>query len=520
MATQYKFSYKLIVLSLVILHLVSLDVRAQFYNLPNDFSFGLSTERSLSAKDSSVHSGIKPYIPFFSDKYKHVADTHKIFRYITDDPALDAAFYKHLIRIHPPGEKFSFTIDPLLNIDIGDSFDTIKRRTSTNTRGFIATGHIGKTFYFETMFAESQSFFPGYLGSAVNALTVVPGQGRYKNFKAGGFDYAFSSGFISYQPCKNVNVQLGHGKQKIGHGYRSLLLSDNAFNYPYARITQQWLKGRLQYTNIYAALMNLQPAAAVQTANTERLFQKKAAAFQYLSINLTKFLNLGFFQGMIWQAGDSKNRQRLEWQYFNPVIYSQLAQYGLNTKNNIVAGGDLKIKITNKINVYGQIMLDDLSNKKTQGNSYGYQAGLNYFDAFGIKNLALQAEYNNVTEGSYTNPTDVTGNQSYSHYNQNLAYTLGYGQESSFMVDYKFQRAFVNARYYYQVIPLNGDYFYNNQIVNLKIGYLINPAYNLNVALGFVNRNQNFPNFSKLDNQTSYIYLALRTSFYNLYYDF
>ncbi|MGZ4097494.1 MAG: hypothetical protein ACXVNM_01360, partial [Bacteroidia bacterium] len=462
-----------------------------------------------------------PYIHFFSGKYVHVADTHRIFKYIVDDPGLDIAFYKHLIQIQPHGQNFKFTLDPILNIDIGDDFhDSIKTQTSTNTRGFIGSGYIGNKIYFETMFAENQSFFPSYVNNVVKATSVVPGQGRWKQFKTTGYDYAFSSGFVSYQPIKNLNIQFGHGKQKIGNGYRSLLLSDNSFNYPYARVTQQWLKGRIQYSNIYAVLMNLESASLVQNPNAERLFQKKAASFQYLSANITKYLNIGLFQGMIWQAGDSRNRQHLSWEYFNPVIYTNLAEYKLNNKNNILIGGDLKLKITNKLNVYGQFMADDLSNTKKVGNGFGYQAGINYFDVLGLKNLFLQLEYNNVNEGSYQSPIGATTNQSYSHYNSTLAYTPGYGQEMMCLLDYKFKRFFMNARYHYQTLPLNGDNLYNNQLMNLKFGYLVNPSYNLNIALGYTYRNQNFSNFNNLSNQTNYIYLALKTSFYNLYYDF
>ncbi|MGZ3920767.1 MAG: hypothetical protein ACXVC7_10760, partial [Bacteroidia bacterium] len=88
------------------------------------------------------------------------------------------------------------------------------------------------------------------------------------------------------------------------------------------------------------------------------------------------------------------------------------------------------------------------------------------------------------------------------------------------LLDYKFKRFFMNARYHYQTLPLNGDNLYNNQLMNLKFGYLVNPSYNLNIALGYTYRNQNFSNFNNLSNQTNYIYLALKTSFYNLYYDF
>lgn len=59
-----------------------------------------------------------------------------------------------------------------------------------------------------------------------------------------------ASGYVSYSSNKHFNFQVGHGKHFVGDGYRSLLLSDNALNYPYARITSTF--GKLQYTNLYA----------------------------------------------------------------------------------------------------------------------------------------------------------------------------------------------------------------------------------------------------------------------------
>jgi hypothetical protein len=286
------------------------------------------------------------------------------------------------------------------------------------------------------------------------------------------------------------------------------------------KITHQWWKGKLQYNSIYAALMNLEPATAIPVPNAERLFQKKAASFQYLSLNASKFLNIGLFQGMIWQAGDAKNRQYLEWQFFNPVIFSNIPGYGLNNKNNILAGGDLRIKLTDKINLYAQGMADDLSNAKAIGNGIGYQVGANYFDVFGVKNLFLQAEFNSVNEGSYNSPIGTITNQSYSHYNQNLAYTPGHGQEFLFIADYKIKRLQFNARYHHQTVSRDGDYFYTNQTVHVKAGFLINPAYNLQLSLGYINRNQNFSNFKSLNSETNFIYLGLRTNIYNFYFDF
>lgn len=498
------------------------DAHAQFYNLPNEYFNSLLTEKVLAGKDSSVHTGIKPYIPFYSSKYNHVVDTYRVFKYITEDQFLDKVFFDHLIHLKPKSQKFFIAADPILNFELGrDTEDTLFRKLYTNTRGFIVSGNAGKKVYFETMFAENQSMFPNYLENMSRASLTVPGQGRWKAYNTRGFDYAFSSGFFSWQPFRFLNIQAGHGKHKIGNGYRSLLLSDNSFNYPYVRITQQYFKGRIQYTNIYASLMNLVSASTTYPAHTEPLFQKKAAAFQYLSVNITKWMNIGFFQGLIWQVPNQKNQQQFEWQFFNPVIYSNMAFYGLNNKNNILAGADLNVKITRKISLYGQLMADDLSNNNSIGNGWGWQAGAKYFDAFTLKNLFLQVEFNNVTEGSYLSPvTTNTANQSYSHYNQNLAFTPGFGREIICIADYKLKRLFFNAKYNNQYFTYHSYPLVKNDILSLQLGYTVNPSYNANISFGFTYRAQDYFGFNISNNKTAYLYLSFKTGLYNKYYDF
>ncbi len=503
--------------------LLSIHLKSQFYNLPNEFFFNTLSQLQLARLDSEqLHSSIQPYIPFFNKKYEFVKDTHHVFKYITDDVFLDKVFYDHLIHIKSKQGKFEFKVDPLLNIELGKAYyDTTKSQNiSSNTRGFIASGTIGKNFYFETMFAENQSFFPHYISNLSNQTNIVPGQGRYKTFKTTGYDYAFSSGFISCQPFKRLNIQLGHGKQKIGNGYRSLLLSDNSFNYPYLRITSEWLKGKLQYTNIYAVLMNLETGGTKTPPNTEALFQKKAVSIQYLSYNINKRFNIGLFQGMIWSAADSMNRQHLDWQYFNPVIFTNLGFYGLNNKNNIVIGANANFKITQTISVYGQFMGDDFSNITKLGNAFGYQLGAKYFNAFGIKNTMLQIEYNDVAEGSYNSSFGTTSNQSFSHYNQTLAYTPGYGKELVVLADYKYQRFFLNAKLNVQWLTLHRFSLYQNTLAKVQVGYTINTGYNFNVSLGYNYRNQDFYDLKSSNNKTSFITLSLKSNLYNTYYDF
>jgi hypothetical protein len=504
--------------------LTSISTKAQFYNLPNEYFVGLLTQAQLSKIDSTPnHPTIQPYIPFFNSKYTFVTDTSRVFKFIKDDPILDKIFYDHLIHIKSKkNNKYRFTLNPLVNFENGRAYyDTsITQKISTNTRGYIANGYIGKDLYFETMFAENQSFFPHYMNKFASQTKVIPGQGRFKVFKTTGYDFAFSSGFVSYQAFKNLNIQLGHGKQKIGSGYRSLLLSDNAFNYPYLRFTSQWLKGKLQYTNLYASLMNLTTGGAKTPPFTEPLFQKKAFAFHYLSYQPFKRINIGLYQAIIWRAADSLNRQHIDWQFINPIVFSNLGFYGLNNRNNILIGLDALYKITNSVNIYGQLMIDDLSNQKKTGDGIGYQIGIRYFDALKIKNLSIQAEFNSVAESAYSNPNGIISNQSYYHYNQNLAYTLQNGQEIVALLDYRMKRVFLNAKLNYILKTLNEYNYYQNTIAGFKLGYTINSAYNFNVSLGYQYRNQDFYGFNASNNKTSLYTIAIRTNLYNSYYDF
>ena len=94
-----------------------------------------------------------------------------------------------------------------------------------------------------------------YLDAKIRKTKVVPGQGYARDFKETGFDYSMAAGYVGIKPSKHFLVQFGHGKHFIGDGYRSLLLSDNAFNYPFLRIQTSFWK--VQYTNLYAEMQDI-----------------------------------------------------------------------------------------------------------------------------------------------------------------------------------------------------------------------------------------------------------------------
>jgi hypothetical protein len=92
-----------------------------------------------------------------------------------------------------------------------------------------------------------------------------------------------------------------------------------------------------------------------------------------------------------------------------------------------VAGLDFKANIAHTFQVYGQLLLDEFklseikANDGWWANKYGFQLGAKYIDAFKVKNLDLQLEYNQVRPFTYSHRDSVAN---YTHYNQPLAHPL------------------------------------------------------------------------------------------------
>jgi hypothetical protein len=523
-------------------------------NYPLNREWGLTFDKSNAvipqkiSKDSSSNNTLLNYTcfkPFIVSPEHQVIDKSKSWGY--------RKYRKEsLFIVNDTADKFYLTFDPLFNFEGGmDVADSSGEKLYKNTRGFLVRGNIGTKFAFESTFYETQATYAQYIddyiastGSVNLGYAIVPGQGRPKDFRDNGYDYSMASGYVSYTPSSIINIQLGHGKHFIGDGYRSLLLSDNSYNYPYARVTTSFRN--LQYTNLYTSFMNMKDGGRTPV-NIERMFQKKVGSFQMLTANLFCRLSLGIFQGMIFESADTTNRQHVNFNAFDPIIGVNTAVYGLHNKNNIVLGSTFKLKITNTISVFGQYMLDDIatkSNKTSLGNKSGYQIGVKYFDAFKVKNLHLQAEFSSVRPYAYS--ANIPS-QSYTHFGQALAHPLGANfKEVVGFINYRVKRFFVelklnyavkgsdSSKYNYGGNVLKPDNVFpatqntgsitliqgvNNTIMyqDFHMGLLVNPSTNFNVIFGITNRILKTDNTK---NNTQYVYIGIRTSLSNFYYDF
>lgn len=425
--------------------------------------------------------------------------------------------------------QFHLELNPLLNLNVGQVHEKNSNdKIYTNTRGIVAKLQFNKRLTLETAFIENQSFFPSYVQKELIATKDALGQGRWKEFKKTGYDYAMSSGVIWWGISKNVQVYFGHGKQKVGNGYRSMFLSDISHNYPYARIDLTSYKLKLKYTATYALLMNLTPTLNLHTPQgTEILLQKKPYSFQYISYSPSKHISIGLFQGVVWKPSNERSIMDVSPNFLNPLIFTNLGVYGFNSTPEIVAGVESNIRLTKDIQFYFQLATDGKKDSLKKAQSYGLQIGLKLFDAFTIKNLFLQVEYNEYKNNFYRNVTLASSPSLYSHYGQNLAYrTSGVsGQEAIAMAAYKYKRFMftVKANYFPDITLEKSTTFSDG-----KISFVLQPKTNMNIALGCVLRNVQNKNNSLLNNQISYnnasytqwIYLSFTTSLYNIYFDF
>src|SRR5690554_2025974 len=199
---------------------------------------------------------------------------------------------EHMVTIK--GKDYWLTIDPGVDLQAGKDFDA-DINTYNNTRLVYTQGGIGKNLSFFAVIYESQGRFAGYYNNYAESIkaysypAIIPGRGIAKGFKTDSYDYPGATGHISYTPSKHFNVQLGHGKNFLGDGYRSLLMSDNASPYPFFKLNTTFWK--LKYTNTWMSLRDVRPEVTDGGS-----YRTKYMASHYLSYNITKRLNLGFFE--------------------------------------------------------------------------------------------------------------------------------------------------------------------------------------------------------------------------------
>ncbi len=311
-------------------------------------------------------------------------------------------------------KDFDLVINPVIQVTVSKEKDN-SESLFQNTRGLTLRGRIANKIGFATYLTDNQERLPFYVRDFVSARKAVPGAGFYKDFKTTGYDYFDARGYLTFNVTKYIDVAFGYDRNFIGNGYRSLLLSDVGNSNLFLKLnTRIW---KFNYQNLFMELHN------ADNRSGDRLIGKKYAAMHHLDVAVTKWLNVGLFEGVVFGRPN-----RFDFGYLNPIIFYRSVEQQNGSFDNSVAGLDVKANLPHKIQVYGQLMLDEFllseikNNRGWWANKWGLQFGAKYIDAFGIPNLDLQLEHNRVRPFTYSHRDSVAN---YTHYNQPLAHPLG-----------------------------------------------------------------------------------------------
>ena len=461
---------------------------------------------------------------------------------ITPRPEFESAapilksFYKTRANLLEVNNKdFFLAINPLLNIQLGDASGS--GYIYYNSRGLTARATIANRVGVSASVTDNQERGPQYFQDRVNQFRAVPGVGFYKPFKTNGFDYFDARGSITFNAAKFIDFQFGYDKNFIGNGYRSLFLSDYANSYLFLKInTRLW---KFNYQNLFMELMPQFKKTGVDT-----LLDRKYAAMHHLSIDVTKWLNIGLFESIIFGR-----KNHFDFQYLNPIIFLRYAEGNIGSPDKAHVGLDFKANVAHQAQIYGQFLLDEFILKqitKSNGywaNKYAIQLGFKYVDAFNINNLDLQFEMNRARPFTYSH-NDTIAN--YTHYNQMLAHPLG-ANFSEYIAIAKYQpkpKIYFTAKiiYFTQGLDSAGRNFGSNPLENYitrprDYGFSIgsgNKANCLNASVLasyelkenlFVEANAVYRNYKtklvpSLNNNTSIITVGIRWNMSRREYDY
>jgi hypothetical protein len=536
----YHLSVRKITLFAVIIAFSVTLGKAQSVLLPYSYQLDQKFNSTIYSTSTSFHTSLKPFLidstlmPEYNALMERGVDSSRkgwISRKI---------FNEHLFDVQ--NKEFTFYGDYLTDIQAGRDI-TNKINTYLNTRGYQFGGTIGPKFFFYTSGFENDARFPLYFKNIVNQYGVIPGQANdrdYIGIPPGTSDWSYVTSIFSYTPVKQLNITLGEDKTFIGDGYRSLLLSDFAQNYPLLRLTANL--GKVQYMIMWAYLEDKDAIRFDSFGN----YRRKWGAFHYLDWNITNRISLGFFNALIASEADNNgNLHGFDLNYIDPLIYTNALNPTPSQPDNVFMGFTGKYKVFDKTAIYAQLLLDRFSagtffSGGGNNNTNGVQLGIRGAGLFKITNFNYLFEFNTVKPYTYSSAQPIT---SYTDYEEPLGDPLGANfREVIGLLSYSIGRFDFTGQVNYAKFGLDpnktaDDGMNVNEVyvpsstptyvgeglatsfryAEGTVSFLINPKLNLRFELGALVRDEKN---SAGDQKTELITFGLRSSFRQLYHDF
>ncbi len=213
-----------------------------------------------------------------------------------------------------------------------------------------------------------------------------------------------------------LTLQIGRERLLWGYGVNDkLIVSNNAPFLDYAKIDvrvgsfrymffHSWVLGTARIdTNVYSGI-------------PEAIINSKFLVAHRFELSFPRVLDFGLSELIVY------SRRFPELAYLNPVNLFKDVEPQQHDRDNSLISTDLKLHAITNAELYGTLLIDDITlsklGSKYFGNQFAFTVGASYIEPLGIENADLALEYtridayvysHNIPENNYTNDQFVIG---------------------------------------------------------------------------------------------------------------
>ena len=445
------------------------------------------------------------HLQFNSNSYQDFAEEDTSdFHFKVKNRWLDVFCNKHWFSYNDTA--VAITIDPVLGLSYGND-------NWRNTRGAHVKGKIAKLSFY-AHFTENQTLSFAYINDYISRTGVYPGSGRVRPYND-GWDYAASNSRINFDLNKWFSFSGGYDTHFVGNGFRSLVLDQSNFPYPFFMIKTSL--GKVVYRNLYVKHLNIYDRVSPTDG-----FRSKFGAYQILDWQLSKKIGFSLIQGIVQGNDTLSTRKILDVNYWNPIIFLRPVEFSGGSPDNAIIALNANYLMNESLQFYIQGLVDDIKMSelvKRSGffqNKLAFQIGAKFKWEKNYWRIKSGIEYNQVRPYVYAHKYTI---QNYSHHGESLGHQLGANfHEGMMWAEISFKRWKVDwlLDYYQQGIDVNGQSFGSNIFISdfqsvygefssgnsllqgetnkvfsnrINISYLINKKNNTRIGLSSVLRN-------------------------------
>jgi hypothetical protein len=229
-------------------------------------------------------------------------------------------------------------------------------------------------------------------------------------------DFNFVEGYFKVD-ADVLTLQVGRERLLWGYGASDkLIVSDNAPVFDFGKIDVHL--GNFTYMFFHGWLLGpMRTVAGRYSGVSEAHVSPKYLAAHRFGLSFPRVIDIGFSELVVY------SRRSPDLAYLNPVIDLKDVEPQLHDRDNSLRGIDAKLHALSNFELYGTLLIDDLTwsklGSKFYGNEFAFTAGGSYIEPLGLENADVVLEYtridpyvysHHIPENSYANDQFVLGN--------------------------------------------------------------------------------------------------------------